>query len=68
MEVLTAQENENKINDLKNKYLNNEFKIECELKELDKEITNLKNEFRLKNEKYKYELELKKRIFISDRK
>lgn len=32
MEELKAQENENKINDLKNKYLNNEFKIECELK------------------------------------
>lgn len=64
MEELTAQENENKINDLKNKYLNNEFKIECELKELDKEITNLKNEFRLKNEKYDNELELKKKEYL----
>ncbi len=68
MEELKSQENENKINDLKNKYLNNEFKIECELKELDKEITkeitNLKNEFKLKNEKYNNELELKKKEYL----
>lgn len=31
---------------------------------MDKEITNLKNEFKLKNEKYNNELELKKKEYL----
>ena len=59
MEELNIQENENKLNDSKNKYQNNELNKDLELKELEKEISNLENEIKAEKAKYDNELNLK---------